>query len=68
MNYKQRLEFSGWERRGYLHPNVRARLSLVDPTFEERYLMVEPVQPLNKPDIQLRRIPNELREEGILPA
>lgn len=68
MNFKQRLEFSLWERRGYLHPVVREKLRKRDPTFEQRYLMVDPVQPLEKPDVNLRNIPGELRQEGIIPS
>ena len=64
MTFKERLLYSQWEHRGYLNTTVREKLRQADPTLEGRYLMVEPVQPLNKPVIDLRRIPHELRQEA----
>lgn len=68
MTFRERLVYSSWERRGYLHPEVRTRLCKVDPTFERRYLMVEPIEPISKPTFNLKNIPAELRKEGLLPA
>lgn len=66
MNYKERAFYSSWEQRGYLHPDVNAKLCLADPTFKERYLMVKPVRLIEKTVFPMRNIPHELRQEGLL--
>lgn len=65
MSYKKRLYYSSWENRGYLHPACRAIIQKVDPTFEQRYIMVEPQQPVIKPIFNFRNIPKEVAEETI---
>lgn len=67
MTFTQRLFYSQHENRGYLHHLVRSQLRLIDPTFEKRYLMVKSVKALKTPEFHYRNIPDELREEGLLP-
>lgn len=68
MKYKERLWYSSHEQRGYLNREVRERLRQVDPNFEDRYLMVEPLEKAERPNLSLRAIPATLRAQGIIPA
>lgn len=65
MTYKERLWYSGWDNRGYLHPEVRKRLQQADPAFTERYLLVDPVQPIRRAveTFNFGNIPAELRQQ-----
>lgn len=68
LTLKARLFYSSWEQRGYLHPAIRERLVQADPSFFKRYHLVKPMVEQQKPKFNLRNIPDELRQEGILPA
>lgn len=68
MTYKGRLWYSRYDQRGYLNQEVRARLRLVDPGFEDRYLMVDAIDAPDRPNLSLRTIPATLRAEGAIPA
>lgn len=68
LTLKARLFYSSWEQRGYLHPEIRERLVQVDPSFPQRYHQVKPMVEQQKPKFNLRNIPAELRQEGVLPA
>lgn len=63
-----RVFYSSWEHRGYLHPNVQQRLLQADPSFAQRYHLARPMAAPEKAVFVLRKIPEELRREGVLPA
>lgn len=67
MTFKERLQYSSWESRGYLHPEMRRRVAAADPTFAQRYLMVAPVAPVPKTPFRLAALPAALRSAGALP-
>ncbi len=65
---KMRAYYSNYENRGYLHPLVRDRLTAADPNFARLYRFARPMDQPSKPVFPLRRIPNELRQERLLPS
>lgn len=66
MTFKERVYYSQWEHRGYLHPDMWERLCQVHSGFEKRYLSAPPMNPVEKTRFPLDQITFELRDEGLL--
>lgn len=66
MTFRERVFYSQWENRGYLNPDMWERLTLADPNFEKRYWRAPSMEPVDRVEFPLNRIPEELREEGLL--
>lgn len=68
MTFNERVKHSLLENRGYLHPEIRAKLAIVDPSFEQRYMMVDPLEPLDKPTFDYRSILHQSEFQNIKPS